>query len=128
MGFERVRLVDEAEEAQRRAEENEEEEERERLAKAAAAEAAAAASLDGQGHDGSTRRSSRRRRGPSNLVRVVFLWFGANLSSLLFVVVFEGMLLAHLSLVFVVMCLFGLVVVFEGRLCEGCGVKKGRHR
>lgn len=78
VGFAKVRLAEEAEEAKRRAAE---EKERDRLAAIAAAEAAAAAaavaaaaaaaaaSADGD----EPRRSSRRRPGPASLVRFEFV-------------------------------------------------------
>ncbi|CAM9142920.1 unnamed protein product [Ectocarpus sp. 12 AP-2014] len=74
VGFERVRLVDAAEEAERKAREDSKQErlrqlvEAEAEAKAAEAAAAAAAAAAARGADGdsSTRRSSRNRPGPSS--------------------------------------------------------------
>lgn len=76
VGFERVRLVDAAEEVERKAREVIEQEHLQQLAAAeaaakaaeAAAAAVAAAARDADG-DSSTRRSSRKRPGPSSPVR-----------------------------------------------------------
>ncbi|CAB1115606.1 unnamed protein product [Ectocarpus sp. CCAP 1310/34] len=77
VGFERVRLVDAAEEAERKAQEDIEQERLRQLAEAeaaakaaeAAAAAATAAAARGVNGDSSTRRSSRKRPGPSSPVR-----------------------------------------------------------